>query len=386
MAVDAADRVAIAYSSSDTSIWYAAQVTAGGNCGPGNTWACSLFVPYYYNPFGRQWASLAVDSSGKHHLSWGNKTDVMYGVEVGPGGNCGPGNTWNCVAAAPAYAPYVSLTLDAADRPYIGFVDARVDTTAGVALPGAGGDWQVLGALRYGNTGRFNSVAVDRQGRTHIASYDDEAANLSYAVEVGSGGNCGGGAWSCQVIDTWGPLYYWWPHPTRAGVSLALDPNDVPHISYGGSGLRYAHPVAAGGNCGPANSWLCEIVRDNVFNAGNTVIRLDRQGRPHIAYVHRIFVCGIGFHCTYLTNIGYAMRAGAGGNCGPNNAWGCNEWPAYQYPPDRIDMALDGQDRPYLAFGSPGLIFSASSFPSPATVGRAASLTAKSSPPAQPSR
>ena len=109
---------------------------------------------------------------------------------------------------------------------------------------------------------------VDDGGHYHIAYYDADATNkvLKYAVDVGSGGNCGVlGSAQCDTIDTMQANY----HPL--GVSMAEDAAGYPIIAYQSEygSLNMARPVAAlglpagGGNCGPEDlfsTWYCETI------------------------------------------------------------------------------------------------------------------------------
>ncbi len=68
--------------------------------------------------------------------------------------------------------------------------------------------------------------------------------------------------------------------------SLRLDStsNKYPHIAFGGDHLYYASYVNSGGDCGPSNTWKCEIV-DPADGVGlYASLFLDSQNRPHISY------------------------------------------------------------------------------------------------------
>ena len=71
-------------------------------------------------------------------------------------------------------------------------------------------------------------------------------------------------------------------------VSLALDSNDTPYISYYEAShqmLQMAKYVGAGGNCGSNNDWVCETV-DHTGNVGKySSIAIDpTDDLPKIAY------------------------------------------------------------------------------------------------------
>jgi hypothetical protein len=98
---------------------------------------------------------------------------------------------------------------------------------------------------------------------TRIAYYDKNSGNLKLATWVGSG-NCNGGStgWQCEVIDSVGSNA-----SRELGVSLKRIVS-TPVIAYidnndqSNSILKLARYVISGGNCGPSNSWFCEVVDD----------------------------------------------------------------------------------------------------------------------------
>ena len=100
---------------------------------------------------------------------------------------------------------------------------------------------------------------------SRIAYYDDGTKKLKFATYTGSG-NCNGGTsgWKCDEIDTIGNS----PSTSELGISLAMLPGGVPAIAYidkddqSNSILKLARFVTSGGNCGPVNSWYCEVVDD----------------------------------------------------------------------------------------------------------------------------
>lgn len=120
------------------------------------------------------------------------------------------------------------------------------------------------------------SIAIDKKGRPHIAY---GGSHLFYAYYDGT-------SWHFKIVENEGPerLY--------TGVSLALDENGYPHISYyflflgdpfngnASTKLKYAYY--------DGNSWHIEIV-DEFYGADasyivNSSLSLDARGYPHISY------------------------------------------------------------------------------------------------------
>jgi len=203
-----------------------------------------------------QYTSLAVDEAGDNHIAYYDRSngDLWYATSR-IGTNCGPGNSWMC------------YPIDAAN-----------------------------------DVGQYASMYVDSAERFHIAYYDATTDMLKYAVDVGSGGNCGlFGSAQCDTIDDM-PIDYGRP----IGVSIAEDAAGYPIIAYQSDwgSLMVARPAAAlglsggGGNCGPANpffTWYCETVDRVGFTIrhGDFVsIDVNSAGLATIAYYGNISSSG----------------------------------------------------------------------------------------------
>jgi hypothetical protein len=118
------------------------------------------------------------------------------------------------------------------------------------------------------------ALAVDSQGRPHI-SYDDEGEVLTHAMRDAAG-------WHLTIVDPGAP--------TARATSIAIDAQDRPHISYyqvfnrgwnddpTRGHLHYATQTSDG-------QWVVEVV-DMQGRHAESVIRVDSQDRPHVAFLH----------------------------------------------------------------------------------------------------
>lgn len=202
------------------ALMVASYVGSGGNCGYGTAtgqWQCDTIQT---GEGVGQYASLALDGDGNRHIAYYDAAngDLWYASDR-IGTNCGPGNTWIC------------YPIDLAN-----------------------------------DVGQYASLYVDNNNDFHIAYYDATIDALKYAVDKGSGGNCGLlGSAQCDTIDDMPQGY----HPL--GVSMAEDAAGYPIIAYQSEygSLNLARPAAAlglsggGGNCGPGNlfyTWYCETI------------------------------------------------------------------------------------------------------------------------------
>ncbi|MBI4656591.1 MAG: T9SS type A sorting domain-containing protein [Elusimicrobia bacterium] len=173
---------------------------------------------------------------------------------------------------------YLSITVDANDRPHISYLDVLnrdlkyAKRNSATGAPGAvsyangwtGVSWSTETVDSEGDVGGFTSIAVDSEGNPHISYYDSTNDSLKYAKWHGN-------SWLISAVDSYG----------KAGwdTSIALDSQDLPHISYRNwtnYDLKYAKWTGA--------SWSTQTV-DSEGDVGRfTSIAVDSAGNPHISY------------------------------------------------------------------------------------------------------
>ncbi len=180
-----------------------------------------------------------------------------------------------------------------------------------------GSDWQqeVVDALIWVDVGEWNSITFDTDGYPHIAyTYYTGDSYLKHAYKDVSG-------WHTQVADslTGDEFQY---------VSLALDGNNNPHISYydwKDDDLKYAYYNGA--------NWNIERV-DSTGQVGTcSSIALDGIDYPHISY-------------TDGTNGGVKYAS-----------WDGSDWQIETVESNIVtglglytSLALDANDRPYISY------------------------------------
>ncbi len=221
-----------------------------------------------------RYASVGIDSSDNtpyvsYYDASGGRLRLAHPVKSG--GNCGPGYSWSCqtIDSGPSVGKYNSLALRYAPfiwKRAISYVDE-----ANHAL-----QYYLLSCNILGCSTTFDvvdnslsqvhhtSLKFDSSGTAHIAyqgSCGAHCSQLKYASFVGSGGNCAGsaGRWQCEVIDSASADDY------GLYVSLDLYGNNLAGVaSYDRSNgdLRYSWVCgsSACGNCGPGNSWRCDVL------------------------------------------------------------------------------------------------------------------------------
>lgn len=238
------------YSGVEALMWAYYSVT-NGNCGHGDAagkWQCETIIT---GEGVGKYASQAIEDEWKSHIAYYDEdsSELWYATSVSEG-NCGHyGTNWTCY-------PITGATTDA---------------------------------------GQHASIYVDGDGRFHIAYYDATSDELKYAINVGSGGNCGIlGSAQCDAIDDM-PAGY---HPM--GISIAEDGAGYPIIAYQSSNgsLNVARPIAAlgltggEGNCGPERpfaTWYCQTIdRSGIWinyrNGDYVSLAVNPAGLATIAY------------------------------------------------------------------------------------------------------
>jgi hypothetical protein len=235
---------------------------------------------------------------------------LMIAKYVTSGGNCGYGNDyqeWQCdtIQTGEGVGQYTSLTQYLWSQYDITYYDGGDGQLwhARQRLSGSGGNcgpdnsWRCIPIAAVNDEGQFNSHIMDNDLHIHNAYHDATNDTLKYAVDVGSGGNCGLlGTSQCDEIDSMSTG----SHPM--GIGIHIDANGFPFIAYQSEwgSLNIARPTAAlgtsggGGNCGPGNpfqTWSCMTVNKvgfNIRHADYVSIDMNSAGLATIAFYGNI--------------------------------------------------------------------------------------------------
>lgn len=200
--------------------------------------------------------SLAVDSAGRPHVSYGQDEFITYAIWNGKRweGQVFAGDGWNSFA----------LVLDVYDQPHLTFWVAEDLMYAHLT----GGNWesQVVTSKTdaYGGIQAI-SLAVGSNGSAGVMLYESYQEELIYA-------RLAGGTWESQTIDRGGVAGF--------SSSLALDLAGSPHIAYyrGINGeVRYASRSGT--------SWDIQTLHSTSFwNRYDLSLDLDTAGFAHLLY------------------------------------------------------------------------------------------------------
>jgi hypothetical protein len=196
--------------------------------------------------------------------------------------------------------------------------------------------WGEQGRIRFG-TASGPDISGDSQYVQVVYSENaGQVGDLKYAYAWWND-PLGEWQWQIELVD-WKGIVGW-------DTSIALDSNNIPHISYydyTNGALKYAKWT---GDPPPAGPWMIEVVDDDGDVGMLTSIALDSGNRPHISYVD-----------VWQNLLKYAWRDDTG-------VW----YPEYvlhtiggnQYPvPGRYNsLALDPSDNPHISFYVPNPYF-----------------------------
>jgi len=209
-------------------------------------------------------SSIAIDSSGKAHISYYGLGGLKYATNA-------PG-LW-VSEIVDSNGMHSSIAVDSSDNVYISY---SYDNYLKLAT-NASGSWAIETVDSNGWVSENTSIAVDSSDSVHI-SYGDSSSgypnylfNLKYATNAS-------GSWVIEIVDSNG-----W---VGENTSIAVDFSGGVHISYGDyTNYPYFYPKYATNASG---SWVTEIVDDSgvLQSISKTSIAVDSSDNVHIGYVY----------------------------------------------------------------------------------------------------
>jgi PKD repeat protein len=235
-------------------------------------------------------SSLEVDANGYPHISYYNRTsrDLKYATKA------------KLVADSPP-------TADAG-------ADQSVDVGEVVQFDGSGSfdpdsGWENVTIDSQGDTGGHVSIAVDKNGFSHISYFDFTRRLLMYTEWDGT-------KWVKRAVDLAGKDY--------PQTSIALDSSGYPHISYnGGDILKHAWWDGA--------KWSNETVDSSGIVGRYGSMALDSGDNPNIAY-----------HDWTNGDLKYAKWNGT--------AWSIDTIDSSDNVGRYASMTLDANDHPHISY------------------------------------
>ncbi len=299
------------------------------------------------------YTSLALDSSGRLHISYHDNTneDLKYARWNG--------SSWQIetVDSDGNVGSYTSLALDSSDYPHISYCcyDEESDNHYLKYARWDGTDWQIEIVDSNGSMGVHTSLALDTSDNPHISYRDMTIYDLKYARWDGSN-------WRIETVDT--------EEDVGGYNSLVLDSFEYPHISYqkwgsSPSDLKYAR--------WDGSSWWIEIVDSSGYAGAHTSLALDTINNPHISYqdegnlnLKYVHWDGDSWQIETVDSEGFDTSLALDSSGNPNISYYCNgdlkyaHWDGANWQIKTVDsdgyaglytsLALDTTDKPHISY------------------------------------
>ena len=223
--------------------------------------------------------ALAVDSAGLVHQSSNNPSGfgAADGLEFGKFNGTDWAGYGAIVGTGQAMYGYATdISTDSGNFAHMIYTKATTTTGMGdlnYVVDSAIGP--TISTIVDDGISRFASIAVDAQDRPHVAWLEiDPIDTTTGSVKYGVLEN---GSWSIDTVDA--TIANINNSDGRKQVSLDLDSNDQPHISYGDQqSINYATKTDSSWNSTPVLS-----ADENTYN-GLVVLRLNSLDQPTIAF------------------------------------------------------------------------------------------------------
>jgi hypothetical protein len=233
---------------------------------------------------GGSFCSLALDSQQRPHIAFVD-AGSMSGAKLRYA--YWNGAEWKITPVplnADIIAYYASISLDDKDQPSISFyeytgprgTDFRVRLRV---VRFSGKYWEVQTVDGDNQSGKFNALAIDARGHSHLAyaNVRGETAGMRYGYWDGS-------SWRLEVLEGLPSNQAY----VGYSVCLTLDKSGNPNISYS----QYSWPFEMKYAVRKEGRWQIEVV-DQLAGVGypdRNAIALDESGQPYISY----FDAGLG--------------------------------------------------------------------------------------------
>jgi hypothetical protein len=228
----------------------------------GKSWSSQEITNY--GPIDYSNAALAVDRNNKPHIVYSNfPPSIVYASWNGSG--------FNTQTVEVGYSP--SLVFDLNNQPHIlGLTNNLLEYAVQ-----SGSSWDKSTVEDLSNAYLDSSaLALDRQGKPYVAYiFTNSTQNASgtnpnaQTTEILMCANWDGSVWNKQSVYYFGII-------GQKSVSIAIDPNGNPHISFGGHDSSQKYASWNGTN------WNIQIVDEN--ESGGSTLAIDSHGNPKICY------------------------------------------------------------------------------------------------------
>ncbi|MGB2346753.1 MAG: putative Ig domain-containing protein, partial [Candidatus Poseidoniaceae archaeon] len=230
------------------------------------------------------YSSMAIDSNDALHISYFDDTnkDLKYAT---CSSGCTTASNWNIASIDTSgdVGYYTSIAIDSNDALHISYFD-NTNTDLKYATCSSGcttaSNWNTVSVDSFGSSIFSKEVrtdlAIDSNGGVHISYFDNTNDDLKYATC--SSGCTTASNWNNVSVDTTDDVVGY-------SASIGIDSNDVLHISYSdktNNNLKYA---TCSSSCTTASNWNNETLDSSTALTGEyTSIAIDANDVSHISY------------------------------------------------------------------------------------------------------
>ncbi len=204
-------------------------------------------------------------------------------------------------------------------------------------------DWSAATVDTTRDVGRYLAVAVDpRTGAPYVSYYDETGQDLWFARRTGYGGNCGpSNTWACQVVDSSGDVGMYNSIAVKsAGTDVQVF---ISYYDATNGMLKFA-----GATCAATCPFDTRTIDTGWRTGLNTSATFDANGVPQVAYQEVLDFDA--------ENLLFAKQVTSGGNCGvgpQSGMWQCDTIVSGEGMGTFTAIAVDGSNRPHVAFYDP---------------------------------
>ncbi|MGB0313586.1 MAG: putative Ig domain-containing protein, partial [Poseidonia sp.] len=276
IAIDSNDAVHISHF--DDTNKYPKYATCSSGCTTASNWNN---VQVETSGAGGYFTSIAIDSNDAVHMSYFRWTNSEFKYATCSSG-CTMTSNWNTVSfdsvgsLGTGHNP--SMAIDSNDGVHVSYFDAtNNDLKYATCSSGCttASNWNKVSVDTTGDVGYHSSIGIDSNDGLHISYFDETDDDLKYATC--SSGCTTASSWNNETLDSSTTL-------TGEYTSIAIDANDVIHISYfddTNNDLKYA---TCSSGCTTASNWNKLSVDTSGIVGPYTSIAIDSNDAVHISY------------------------------------------------------------------------------------------------------
>jgi hypothetical protein len=230
------------------------------------------------------WPDITVNSSDEPYISYQWKDDIAategdlrLAFEIG-----GVWTIETVDGGADDVGEYTSITLSALERPRIAYYD-RTNGNLMFARRSGTGNWTLELVDDLPDVGTWTDIAIDDDGDIHISYINEVTRALRYARKTD-------GVWATEAIPDG-------THAAGDGTSIAIDSNGDPHIAY-----YYTHTERLRHIIKHDGVWSSEPVDVTGDRGWRPALALDADDVPHVSYMEEMSQDV--YYATYETEVG----------------------------------------------------------------------------------